>query len=140
MGALDDPAPSAPARLVFPQLPLLTTRADVGCEAELGRELVDLWIVVALIEAEALGPLERRFGPLERQARERLAEQLEVVYVRAGDREPDRDAAALAEQRALRPLFARSVGLGPVSAPPSGALPRAPSAESQPQSMPLSRS
>jgi hypothetical protein len=44
--------------------------------------------------------------------------------------EADRDARTLAEDRALCPRFARSVGLGPVSSPRSGALPILPSADS----------
>ncbi len=51
-------------------------------------------------------------------------------------REPDRDAARLGEDRALRPLFALSVGFGPVLPPPRGALVMAASAASQLQSIP----
>jgi len=51
-------------------------------------------------------------------------------------RQPERDPSRLAEKRTFRPLFALSVGLGPVFAPPSGALPIAPSAASHSQSIP----
>jgi hypothetical protein len=46
----------------------------------------------------------------------------------------------ICEERALRPLLALSVGLGPVFGPPSGALVIAPSAARQGQSMPTSSS
>ena len=55
-------------------------------------------------------------------------------------REPDRDSCGLRENRALRPLLARSVGFGPVFGPPSGALVIAPSAASHSQSMPTTSS
>jgi hypothetical protein len=50
--------------------------------------------------------------------------------------EPDRDARALGEDRALGPLLALSVGFGPVAGPPSGALVIAPSQARNDQSMP----
>ncbi len=50
--------------------------------------------------------------------------------------QPDRDPLRLAEKRTFRPFLARSVGSGPVLAPPSGALPIAPSAASHSQSIP----
>jgi hypothetical protein len=46
----------------------------VGCESELGDELVDLRVVVALVEAECLRPLEGRLGPFDRETRERPPE------------------------------------------------------------------
>jgi len=62
------------------------------------------------------------------------------VAVGAVVRQPDRDPLSLAEKRTFRPLFALSVGLGPVFAPPSGAFPIAPSAASQAQLMPTTAS
>ena len=55
-------------------------------------------------------------------------------------RQPDRDPSRLAEKRTFRPLFALSVGFGPVLAPPSGAFAMAPSAASQAQSIPTTAS
>ena len=55
-------------------------------------------------------------------------------------RQPDRDPCRLAENRTFRPLLALSVGFGPVFRPPSGALVIAPSAASQAQSIPTTRS
>ena len=54
--------------------------------------------------------------------------------------EPRGDPRRLAENRALGPLFALSVGLGPVLGPPSGALVIAPSPASQSQSSPTAAS
>lgn len=136
VGALDHPAPRAEAGLALERLRLLAAGADVAGEGELGRELVHLGVVVALVQAEALG---RGFGgvrSLDHDLFECRAEELEVVDVGARDLEPERDAAAFAEERALRPLLARSVGFGPVLAPPSGALVIAPSAASHAQSIP----
>src|SRR5207237_7843485 len=77
----------------------LAARADVGGEAELGGELVHLWVVVALIETQPLRPLRGRRGPLDRDRLESGATQLEVVQVRARRGDPDRDALALGEER-----------------------------------------
>lgn len=55
VGALDDPAAGAEAGLVFERLRLLAAGVDVGGEAELGYELVDLGIVVALVRQRFCG-------------------------------------------------------------------------------------
>ena len=54
--------------------------------------------------------------------------------------QPERNPRRLAEKRTFRPLFALSVGFGPVFEPPSGAFPIAPSAASQDQSIPTTAS
>ena len=94
----------------------------MGGEAELDRELAHLVVVVALVQAEVLRALLGRLGTLDRDRLERLAAQLEVVAVGALVGDPERDPFALGEEAPFRPLFARSVGFGPVWAPPSGAL------------------
>jgi len=63
-----------------------------------------------------------------------------VVAVGAIVCQPDRDPCRLAEKRTFRPFLPRSVGLGPVAEPPSGALVMAPSAASHDQSMPTTSS
>ena len=55
-------------------------------------------------------------------------------------RQPERDPARVAENRTFRPLFALSVGFGPVFAPPKGAFPIAPSAARNAQSIPTTLS
>jgi GDSL-like Lipase/Acylhydrolase family len=54
VGALDHPAAGAEAGLAFERLRLLAAGANVGGEAELGRELTHLGVVVAAVEAEPL--------------------------------------------------------------------------------------
>ena len=66
VGALDDPAAGAEAGLALDRLRLLAASADVGGEGELVAELVQLGVVVALVEAEALGLLGCRLWPLDR--------------------------------------------------------------------------
>jgi hypothetical protein len=136
VGSLDDPAAGAEAGLPLDRLCFLPAAADVGGERELLGQLADLLVVVGGVEAEPLRKLRRRVGPLDRDALERVAGQLVVVQVRARWRDPDRDALTLGEERSLRPFLALSVGLGPVSSPPSGAFPSAPSIASHSHSIP----
>ena len=105
-------------------------------EAELAGQLVDLVVVVGRVEAQALRTRQGRLGPLDRDRLERRASEQVVVAVGACVGYPDRDAATLCEERSFRPLLALSVGLGPVLAPPSGALVIAPSIASHSQSIP----
>ncbi len=136
VGAFDDPAAGAEAGLALDRLGFLAAAADVGGKAELRGEFVYLGVVVALVDAQPLRLLRGRLGPLNRDRLDRGAAQLEVVQVRARRRDPDRDALALGEERSFRPFLALSVGLGPVSSPPNGALPSAPSIASHSHSIP----
>jgi len=103
-------------------------------------QLTDGGVVIRLVQADALRLLWGRLRALDRDRVERALQQLVVVAVRAVVIEPDRDARALCEDRALRPPLALSVGFGPVFAPPSGALLIAPSADRNDQSMPTTSS
>ena len=136
VGALDDPASCTEAGLAFDCLRLLAAAADMRREAELVGELVDLGIVVAAVEAERLWRVRCRRRSLDRDRVERGAAELDVVQVRARWRDPDRDALTLGEERSLRPFLALSVGFGPVSSPPKGALPSAPSIANHSHSIP----
>ena len=136
VGALDHPAACTEAGFAFDRLRLLAAAADVGGEAELLREVADFVVVVAAIEAQSLRPLAGRRRSLDRNRLDGRACQLEVVAVRAGRGDPDRDALALGEERSFRPLLALSVGLGPVCSPPNGALPSAPSIANHSHSIP----
>lgn len=136
VGAFDDPAAGAEAGLPLDRLRFLAAAADVRGERELVGEFADLLVVVGGVEAEPLRELWCRLGPLDRDAFERGAGELVVVQVRARWRDPDRDALALGEERSLRPFLALSVGFGPVSSPPSGALPSAPSIANHSHSIP----
>ena len=97
MGALDDPAAGAEAGLAGERLRFLAAAADVGGEAELAGKLAHLVVVVALVEAEVLRLLQGRLGTLDRDRVERALQEEVVIAVRALVVEPDRDAAALAE-------------------------------------------
>jgi hypothetical protein len=134
MCAFDDPAAGADA--CFARQPFVAARADVRGEAELVGEFAHLGIVVAAVEAEMLRPLLARLRPLDRDRLDRRPGELEVVYVRARWRDPERDALTLGEERSFRPFFALSVGFGPVCSPPSGAFPSAPSIASHSHSIP----
>ena len=136
VGALDDPAAGAEAGLVLDRLRFFAAAADVRGEAELGGELVDLVVVVAAVEAQPLRPLPGRLRSFDRDRLDRRPAELEVVQVGARRRDPDRDTLALGEEAPFRPFLALSVGLGPVSSPPSGALPSAPSIASHSHSIP----
>ena len=136
VGALDDPAAGAEACLALDRLCFLAAAADVGGERKLLGELADLLVVVGGVETEPLRNLRPRLGPLDRDALECVAGELVVVQVRARWRDPERDALTLGEERSFRPFLALSVGLGPVSSPPSGALPSAPSIASHSHSIP----
>ena len=136
VGALDDPAAGTEAGLTLERLRLFATAADVSGECELIAELAYLVVVVAAIEAQPLRPLARWLWALDRDRLDRVAGELEVVQVRARRRDPERDALTLGEERSFRPFLALSVGLGPVSSPPKGALPSAPSIASHSHSIP----
>jgi hypothetical protein len=136
VGALDDPATGTEAGLAHDRSRLFAASADVGGEGKLGGELVHLGEVVALVEAEPLWALRGRLGPRDRDRLERRSGELEVVQVRARGRDPERDALPLGEEAPFRPFLALSVGFGPVSSPPSGALPSAPSIASHSHSIP----
>ncbi len=137
VGALDDPAAGAEAGLLFELLRFFAAAADVGGEAELGEQFAYLGVVVGFVEADALRLFGRGLRPLDRDRLERDAGELVVVQVRAGVLDPDRDPLALGEEASFRPLFARSVGFGPVCAPPSGAFVIAPSIASHSHSIPV---
>ena len=134
------PAAGAEVGILPERFLLLAAGADVRGEAELVGERVHLRVVVALVQAEARPRPLRGVRSLDQDAFEGRAEELEVVDVRAGDLEPDREARTVADDRSFRPLFALSVGFGPVAAPPSGALPIAPSQDSHSHSIPCSSS
>lgn len=136
VGAFDDPAAGAEAGLALDRLRLVAAAADVRSERELRREFAHLVVVVAAVEAQSLWPPPCWPWPLDRDRLERGAAELEVDYVRARRRDPERDALALGEERSFRPFLALSVGFGPVSSPPSGALPSAPSIASHSHSIP----
>jgi hypothetical protein len=137
MTGLDYPAACPPVGVALLEVDLLTTRADVWCEFAVFEQFADDGEVVGLVQAEALGIVLGGLGALDRDRVQRSFQQEMVVVVRAVVVDPDRDTMRLDKERALRPPLARSVGLGPVFGPPSGALVIAPSAANQDQSIPI---
>lgn len=137
MSGLDHPAARPPIGVVRLELDLLAAAADVGLEALGDGERAALVEVVAAIQAKALRLLGVWYRPGDRNRLQGRLQELYVMAVGTLVRDPDRDAGSLDEERALRPLLALSVGLGPVFGPPSGALVIAPSAASQDQSIPI---
>jgi Formate--tetrahydrofolate ligase len=121
-------------------LDLFAACADVRRELVVNDQVADPGVVICLVQADALWLLRGRLGPLDRDRVERALQQLVVVAVRAVVIEPDRDPRTLREDRTLRPPLARSVGFGPVFAPPKGALVIAPSADRNDQSIPITSS
>jgi hypothetical protein len=98
------PATGAEAGFAYECLGFLAASADVAGEPELGRELVHLGVVVAFVQAEPLRRLRGRHWALDRDRRQRGADELEVVQVRAGRFDAERDALALGEEAPFRPF------------------------------------
>jgi hypothetical protein len=89
----------------------LTTRADVTNQPVLDQQRADFGVVIGPVEAQALGALRGRGGTVDRDRPDGCAQELVIVAVRAGVIDPERDTSGVGEDRALRPLLARSVGL-----------------------------
>jgi hypothetical protein len=140
VAGLDDPAAGFPLGIVGLLLDLLAACADVRRELVITDQLTDGGVVIRLVQTDALRLLRRWWRSLDRDRVERALQQLVVVAVRAVVIEPDRDPRTLREDRTLRPPLARSVGFGPVLAPPSGALLIAPSPDRNDQAMPTTSS
>jgi hypothetical protein len=140
VAGLDDPASGAPAGSADLLGDLLAAGADVRRELVGSDEVADFAVVVGPVEAEALRRFRGWLWALDRDRVERALQELVIVAVGALVVEPDRDAAALREDRSLRPFLALSVGFGPVFGPPNGAFVIAPSAASQAHSIPTTSS
>jgi hypothetical protein len=127
VGALNDPAPGAIADLAGERPDLLAASTQMKREAELGGQLAHLGVVVAFVEAKALRMCLAGHRSRDDDAFQRRPRQLVIVAVGARDADGYGDAGGVSKERAFRPLLARSVGFGPVAAPPRGALVMAPS-------------
>jgi len=140
VACLGDPAACFPVGLAGLELDLFAAGADVRRQCVVLGEAADFGVVVGLVETEALGRFRGRDRTLDRDRVESALQQEVIVAVGALVVEPDRDAPRFGEDRPLRPFLARSVGFGPVFAPPRGALVIAPSAASHDQSIPTTPS
>src|SRR3954463_4960729 len=76
------------------------------------RELADLVVVIATVQAQALRRLLGRDRAGDRSRLKRRLQQLHVVAIGTVVREPDRDARALREDRNLRPFWLYQWDLG----------------------------
>jgi hypothetical protein len=123
VGALDHPAARLESGLALDRLRLFATRANMRGEPELLRELPDLLVVVALVEAELLRVAPRRFGLLYGNALDGFPGELEVIAVGAIDREAERDAGGVRQDGTLRSLLGAvrriRAGFFPLRAAPS---------------------
>ena len=102
---LDHPALGLGAGLALGR-DLLAAGAQVQGEAELGRQCPRLVIVIAFVQAEPLRLFRRGLRAQDRDRLQRLAHQLVVVAVGAGEGQAERDPAPIRQQGALRPQFA----------------------------------
>lgn len=140
VGCLNDPTPGALGRVADLVSDLLPAGADMRLQAPRDRELPDLVIVVAAVQAQPLELLVARDRARDRSRLKRLLQELHVVAIGALMREPDRDARSLGKDRALRPLLALPMGFGPVLGPPRVALVIAPAVAKNDQSIPTTSS
>lgn len=140
VGSFDDPATGTIAGFGLERGHFFAAGSQVQREAELVGELPDLREVIALVQTEPLWPFDGRPRAPDGDRFKRLARELEVVAVSFARDDAQGNAGSISEERALRPFLALSVGLGPVSSPPRGALVIAPSSASQSQSTPCSAS
>src|SRR5262245_59679826 len=122
MSALYDPPPSFELRLLLQGLGLFTSRTDVGREAKLDQEVPHLLIVVAFVQAHPLGSVGARIGPLDRDALDGLACQLEIIAIGAVYCEADRHPIPVGEDAALGPDLAAVRGVLAHLFPPQGEL------------------
>ena len=97
MAGFDDPASGAPSGDAQLVLDLLSPRADVGDEPVRADELPGPFVVVGLVEAEALRRQLGGLRPLYREGIEGTLKELVVVAVGTGVGEADGDPGALGE-------------------------------------------
>src|SRR5206468_1956871 len=109
-------------------------RDPAGADGGLG-----VRVIVSFVETEVLGTA-RATRRAEDHGVEHLADEPLVVDVRASDFCGHRNALPSVGMWRLTPLFARSVGLGPVRSPPLGAFTMALSSDDHFHWMPLLRS
>lgn len=123
--SFDDPAARFVAGGALDLALRLTAAGNVSGEAELVDERVDLGVVVALVETQALRTMLRGSWTSKRDALESLTRELEVDTVRAVDRQPDGDARRFGQQApfaaALGPIGWIGPGFFPLRAAPSTA-------------------
>lgn len=106
--AFDDP-PSGAALASMTALRVFAFAGDVNCVASSSRGQPDGLRVVPFVRAQMLSAARGRAWSADRDALERVANQLLVMHIRAGDRDPQWNAAAVGQRRAFHTEFA-SIG------------------------------
>src|SRR5215210_4131662 len=97
MRALHDPPAGLETSLLRERLGLFPPRPDVGREPKLNQQLTYLVVVIALVQAH---PLRLRRGgrrALNRDARERRLDHLEIIPIGSLNSNANGDAAAVGE-------------------------------------------
>lgn len=137
VGALHHP----PARLALntPQERVLPATADVRCDPTGTDGRLGVLVVVALVEAEVLGPARAARGTSDHRV-ERLADEPLVVDVGAGDLGGQRDTPAVGQDVAFDAAFRAIRGVRASEVPPFGAFTMALSSDDHFHWMPRLRS
>ena len=115
--SLHDPSARLESGSAFHGLHFFAARTDVVRHVELIRRLARLVIVIALVEAQVLRLTRRWLRSLDGNARDRLAQQFEVIHVRPGHGQSDADPAAIAQQASLGAAFGPIRGIRPGFSP-----------------------
>ena len=122
VGAFHHPSSRFKPSFFFDGLGFFAPGADVCCETKHPHQLPRFIVVVALVHTHTLLLSLGRLRAFDRDALDRLLNQLEVVSIGAVDREADRDALGFGEQTSLRPFLCtiRWIGTGffPLQAAP----------------------
>jgi len=140
IGAFNDPSEPGTKRLLDQTrvTPFGATLNVEVVEAATGQLGADFGIAITTVEVQGVDFFEKpRAGDVVKG----WAEQFDVVAVGAIDGPADRDATGVGGDRPFPSQFgALSVGLGPVTCPPQGALWREPSSDTSQRSKPMIRS
>ncbi len=133
VSALDDPSTGSSAEKLSLLLRPLSAPTDVALEPVGVTDLLHFQEIVPLVEADPLASPSRR---CEGARIECTLDQLAIVAIRRGNEHAQRNPPPVNRLR-LTPDFPRSVGLGPVRSPPSGAFVIVPSIHCQPHRTPV---
>jgi uncharacterized membrane protein YqiK len=106
VGTLDDPPPGFEPRLALEGLLFFATCTDVGGESELAHDVAYLAIVIALVQAQALGFALGGRRALGHDVLQRFTRELHVVPVRPVNGRCQREARAFGQYAALDALLA----------------------------------
>jgi len=112
MSALAHPSARLFSSASLQLLDLFAPRTDVSSEVEFIRQVSDLVIVVAFVEAEILGSFGRRFGSAHWDAFERVPRHFEVVPVGPIDGKANWNTTRFNQDASLGPELGPVGGIG----------------------------